>query len=299
MKDNFMIQTDVKEKDVDKKRRTRKYISMILIIFILLFCVWIVWGNYSLQTSVYEVKLPANEEEIEGFTIVQISDLHNAEFGKEQNRLIEEINRQEPDIIAVTGDLVDSAHTDVETAMIFMEKAVTIAPVYYITGNHEGWIEESVYEELKVQMEKLGVHILENEAEIFLYANTSMTLAGVHDPDMPGNNVVLVKNAINALMEDKQGYTILLSHRPELFDVYAESGVDLVLTGHAHGGQFRIPFIGGVVAPNQGMFPKYSEGTFTRKDTTMVVSRGLGNSVIPIRINNRPEIVVIRLTTEE
>lgn len=94
------------------------------------------------------------------------------------------------------------------------------------------------------------------------------------------------------------GYTILLSHRPELFDVYVESGVDLVFSGHAHGGQFRIPFIGGVVAPNQGVFPKYDAGIFAEGNTNMVVSRGVGNSIIPFRVNNRPEVIIIELTTQ-
>ena len=90
-------------------------------------------------------------------------------------------------------------------------------------------------------------------------------------------------------------YTILLSHRPELFDLYVETEMDLVFSGHAHGGQFRLPFVGGLVAPNQGFFPKYDAGQFNEENTTMIVSRGVGNSIIPIRFNNRPEIVLVTL----
>ena len=97
---------------------------------------------------------------------------------------------------------------------------------------------------------------------------------------------------------ESDGYTILLSHRPELFDTYVDSGVDLVFSGHAHGGQFRLPFVGGLVAPNQGLFPEYDAGQFTRENTTMLVSRGVGNSIVPLRINNRPEIVVAQLKSQ-
>ena len=100
---------------------------------------------------------------------------------------------------------------------------------------------------------------------------------------------------LQALKGDKDAYTILLSHRPELFDIYVKSGVDLVLSGHAHGGQFRLPFLGGLVAPNQGLFPEYDSGLYTSGNTNMIVSRGIGNSIIPIRFNNRPEVVLLEL----
>ena len=105
----------------------------------------------------------------------------------------------------------------------------------------------------------------------------------------------MVSTKLNTLMEQETAYAILLSHRPELFETYAACGVDLVLSGHAHGGQFRLPFIGGLIAPNQGLFPKYDAGLFTDGNTNMIVSRGIGNSIIPIRFNNRPEIVLLEL----
>ena len=181
--------------------------------------------------------------------------------------------------------------------MDFINQAVEIAPVYYVTGNHEGWL-EGTYADLKAQLLQAGVVVLENEAFTVEIEGEVLSIAGTNDPDMPGNNIVLAKQAIHSLMSELEGYTIPLSHRPALFDTYVESDADLVFSGHYHGGQFRIPFIGGVVAPGAGLFPEYAEGTFTEGNTTMVVSRGLGNSVIPVRINNRPEVVVVRLTTE-
>ena len=108
----------------------------------------------------------------------------------------------------------------------------------------------------------------------------------------------MVKAKLNSLIDDNNNYMILLSHRPELFETYVCCGVDLVLSGHTHGGQFRLPFIEGLVAPNQGLFPKYDSGLYTDRITNMVVSRGLGNSIIPFRFNNRPEVVLVELNTE-
>lgn len=291
----FSEENTMLEKDKQKsKRRIKKLIWLAIFALVL---VWLLYGNLSLQTTVYDVQVPQEYSGLDGYTIVQISDLHNARFGREQSRLIQAVAEQSPDIIVVTGDLVDSSHTNVEVAMDFINQAVEIAPVYYVTGNHEGWL-EGTYADLKAQLLQAGVVVLENEAFTMEAEGEVLSIAGVNDPDMQGNNIVLAKQAIQALMSELEGYTILLSHRPELFDAYVESDADLVFSGHYHGGQFRIPFIGGVVAPGAGLFPEYAEGTFTEGNTTMVVSRGLGNSVIPVRINNRPEVVVVRLTTE-
>lgn len=291
----FSEENTMLEKDKQKcKRRIKKLIWLAIFALVL---GWLLYGNLSLQTTVYDVKVPQEYSGLEGYTIVQISDLHNARFGREQSRLIQAVTEQSPDMIVVTGDLVDSSLTNVEVAMDFINQAVEIAPVYYVTGNHEGWL-EGIYADLKAQLLQAGVVVLENEAFTVEIEGEVLSIAGTNDPDMPGNNIVLAKQAIHSLMSELEGYTILLSHRPELFDTYVESDADLVFSGHYHGGQFRIPFIGGVVAPGAGLFPEYAEGTFTEGNTTMVVSRGLGNSVIPVRINNRPEVVVVRLTTE-
>ena len=128
-----------------------------------------------------------------------------------------------------------------------------------------------------------------------------ITLVGLSDPDFTvrsdifGEVPAMVSTKLESLADTESSYTILLSHRPELFESYASSGIDLVLSGHAHGGQFRLPFIGGLVAPNQGLFPKDDAGLYTESSTQMVVSRGIGNSIIPVRFNNRPEIVVVEL----
>ncbi len=192
--------------------------------------------------------------------------------------------------------------TDIDVALDFAKEAVQIADTYYVTGNHEASL--SQYDELKAELENTGVVVLEDKAMQLEYNGDDITLIGLSDPsftlkgDMFGEVPAMVDTKLRGLIGDKDNYTILLSHRPELFEAYVNCGVDLVLSGHAHGGQFRLPFIGGLVAPNQGLFPKYDAGLYTKGDTNMIVCRGLGNSIIPIRFNNRPEIVLLELIAE-
>lgn len=149
-----------------------------------------------------------------------------------------------------------------------------------------------------------GVVVLEDKAIPLENDGEKITLIGLSDPDFTirgdafGEVPAMTSTKLRNLMDAKNGYTILLSHRPELFETYVDCDVDLVLSGHAHGGQFRLPFIGGLIAPNQGLFPKYDAGLYTDNNTNMIVSRGLGNSIIPLRFNNRPEIVLVELNTE-
>ena len=186
--------------------------------------------------------------------------------------MLELLSESKPDIIAITGDLVDAGHTDIGVALDFAKEAVKIAPVYYVTGNHEASL--SQYDELKIELKTIGVIVLEDEAVQLKHDTEEITLIGLSDPDFT------IKGDI---------------FREAPAESYVHCNIDLVLSGHAHGGQFRLPFIGGLIAPNQGLFPQYDAGLYTSVSTNMIVSRGLGNSIIPIRFNNRPEVVVIEL----
>ena len=268
------------------------------------FCIW---QNNDLTVSRSQVVSGRIPAEFDGYTIVQVSDLHNKEFGRGQRRIVSKIVEQNPDIIVITGDMIDSRNTDVETALDFAQKAVGVAPCYYVPGNHENRIPEA-YEQLKAGLKECGVTILENEAADLEQNGTAITLMGVLDPifnvgktDEAGNILEDERTVMEVQLENLDSlnrFTILLSHRPEMLDVYAEAGLDLVFTGHAHGGQWRLPGLGGIIAPGQGFFPEYTEGSHTEGDTTMYVSRGLGNSLMPIRIFNRPELVVVELCRE-
>jgi len=259
-----------------------------LLLFILIFLgAFFYWQNNDVVVTKYDYTNTKIPVEFEGFKILQVSDLHYKEFGKDQEVLMSLTQKIAPDIIVVTGDLIDSNYTDIEAAMDYISQAVLIAPVYFVTGNHEMWSGE--YSALAADLVKYGVTILDNK-RIFLTKNgAEISLAGLPDGDNISNDSEKVFDSPN------EEFCILLSHRPELLNEYAQKDVDLVFAGHAHGGQFRIPFLGGLFAPNQGLFPEYTKGFYTKAYTTMVVSRGLGNSVIPARFFNRPELVVVTL----
>ena len=279
-----------------KKLKKKKGI-IIFIAIILLSIIFCVWQNNWIVVSNIEFENTHIAEELNGFKIVQVSDLHNKSFGSNQKRLIQSIKKQSPSIIVVTGDLIDRRKTNIDIAMEFIKKAVELAPVYYVTGNHEAWSDQ--YDKLRELLLDEGVNILEDEAVIIMYNESPLNLIGVIDPAFSKTSIYNPAESIISNMSNEDNVlNILLSHRPELLELYAETGVDLVFTGHAHGGQIRIPFIGGVVAPDQGFFPKYTSGIHMLNNTSMVVSRGLGNSIIPIRVFNRPEIVVVTLKSQ-
>ena len=280
------------------KNKKRIVVLTILAIILLTLIIWTAWGNTALELNTYTITREKLPEAFNGYRIAHISDLHNAEMGKDNEKLLSMLREAEPDIIAITGDLIDSRDTNIEIALHFAKEAVKIAPCYYVTGNHEARVSE--YNDLKEGLNELGVIVLEDEkVEIEQYGE-KIVLLGVDDPSfqtdyLHGDSVTVMRGNLQELKNEEYAYRVLLSHRPELFETYVESGVDLVLSGHAHGGQFRLPFVGGLVAPNQGLFPKYETGLYTCNSTNMLVSRGIGNSIIPFRFNNRPEVILIEL----
>lgn len=279
----------------------RKRLFLIGSALLMILAVWTFWGNTALEVNEYAISSSKLPDAFDGFRIAQISDLHNAEFGKDNSNLLTLLREAEPDIIVITGDMVDSYHTDIDIALRFAEDAIKIAPCYYVTGNHEARI--PAYKALKTGLESAGVVVLDNQRMELVQNGEVIALIGVNDPSfrtdyLLGDSTAVISGTLKELTEN-DAYTILLSHRPEFFDTYVASGVDLVFSGHAHGGQFRLPFIGGLVAPNQGLFPEYDSGLYIEGRTNMLVSRGIGNSIIPIRFNNHPEIIVVTLCVQE
>lgn len=259
------------------------------------FVAWIIWSNRAVQLT----KISINGE-IKGLKIAHISDFHNAKFKNNNEKLLTLISNANPDIIAITGDLIDSRHTNLQNSIDLASSLVEIAPCYYVPGNHESRIPKE-YNELKTALNSLGVTVLEDEKITLEKDGKSYTLLGIRDPmfEIPKDSLEKSKSVIakklTTLTEDGESYKILLSHRPEAFCEYVSADINLALTGHAHGGQAQIPFIGGLIAPNQGFFPKYSEGLHQKKNTSMVISRGLGNSLCPLRFNNRPEVIFVEI----
>ena len=280
-------------KHILTKKKTICILSGILLILI----VWTAWGNTALELNTYTISSCELPDAFDGYRIAHVSDLHNAEFGDRNQRLLEMLREAEPDMIAITGDLIDSRKTNIAVALAFAEEAVKFAPCYYVSGNHEARVSE--YQDLKTGLEAAGVTVLDDAQVKIEVSGESITVIGVNDPsfhaDYLASDATVMDRKLSELSSEDAGFAILLSHRPELFDTYVAHDMDLILTGHAHGGQFRLPLIGGLIAPNQGLFPKYDDGLYSEWNTNMIVSRGLGNSIIPFRFNNRPEVVLIEL----
>ncbi len=280
----------------EKKKRSKKA-KIISALILIVFVAFTVWGNVNISVTEIAVESEKLPSLFDGYRIAQISDLHNAVFGENNERLTEKLKDSRPDIIVITGDIVDMNRTDFKLALDFVYEAVKIAPVYYVTGNHEAAIDN--FDGFEHDMINAGVNVLGNKNVIIEKEGQQVNLIGVDDPMFNREEGYSSMDINLNLMVDEDKYNILLSHRPELFEKYISHEVDLVFTGHAHGGQFRLPFIGGIVAPNQGFFPKYDSGLYQENNTSMIVSRGIGNSIIPVRFNNTPEIVVVELRSIE
>lgn len=263
---------------------------------------WILWANTALEIT--QISHISNDlpESFCGFRIAHVSDLHDAELGENHNDLVNALKETAPDIIVLTGDLVDSKRTDIPKTLVFAEQAAAIAPTYYVNGNHEAIIPSQAYIELTEGLIDCGVTVLQDECVSFTRETDRLRLIGLNDIghlQIPGIDAKIqtMQSTLQSFMTESADFTIVLSHRPELFDAYAACNPNLVLSGHAHGGQFRLPLIGGLIAPGQGLLPEYDSGTYQKNNTTMIVSRGIGNSVIPMRFNNRPELIIITLKT--
>lgn len=240
------------------------------------------YSNNALKLTKYRVKSP--EIPRKSIKIVHLSDLHAKLFGKKGERLFRLVRAQSPDVICFTGDIIHNYKGGgTEVAAYTISQLVKIAPVYFVAGNHE--MRNKNYRSLKKAIADAGAIVLDNQCvEAF-----GIKIIGV--------NAAHLKNAtVFRLADGVKGFKLLLAHEPQYLSRYSMAGYDLVLSGHAHGGQWRIPFTSiGVYSPGQGLFPKYAEGMHSAGDTRMIVSRGLGNSEFPLRIFNRPEVVVIEL----
>lgn len=281
--------------------------------------IWNVYWNSRIVVHTYTHVNKAVSEEFDGLRVVQLTDLHSVRSDAQGQLVYDTILEQAPDMICVTGDLVDSrfyAKNGVEgeaRTLKLMEKLVKLAPVYYIYGNHEMiLLDDPQNNTFKKELEKIGVQIINNE--VVRYARKeggeSIFIGGIQDPStlykdyryaFLSNNGERMEAMLDAVSVgiSNEDFLLLLSHRPEYLELYDQYPVDLVLAGHAHGGQFRLPFIGGIYAPGQGFLPKYTVGLYETNDLEMYVGTGIGNSVIPVRVFNPPEILTIILEREK
>lgn len=273
-------------KKIDKKK------WLALLCGILVCVIVIVTGmNDSMRVVNYEI---STNEPKNLIRIVLITDLHSCKYGDKQIDLINSVDAQKPDVVLLGGDIFDDDIPGANSE-IFIKNIASKYLCFYVSGNHEYWSGEM--DKIKQKVRDAGVVVLEGDCRTIRVKNRMVNICGVDDPTEIGKEMMFnqLTQAIEAA--DPNAFTILLSHRPELIEEYRNYDVDLVLTGHAHGGQWRIPgILNGLYAPDQGFFPKYAGGRYDFDDTTMIVSRGLARETTRIpRLFNHPELVVIDL----
>jgi len=280
------------EKQRPRRRRWPRALAVLALLFVLL----LLDSNFRLVTTRVEVTSPRIPPEFDGFAVAHLSDVHAAVFGRDNKGLIEKVRRAGPDAIAITGDLINNKD-DLEIVEPLLHALVQIAPVYYVTGNHEG--ASGAVRELFALLKDTGVRALRNEYDVLEKGGVRLILAGIDDPngpyDMPKPEEVLPR------IRQKEGdgpYLILLAHRNKYLPRLAPYGVDLILSGHAHGGMIRLPFTDGLIGPSREWLPEYTSGLYEMGGAKMFVSRGVGNRTGFPRFLNNPELAILVLRSE-
>ncbi|MDQ5984133.1 MAG: putative protein YpbG [Eubacteriales bacterium SKADARSKE-1] len=274
----------------------KRYI--ILFTFLLMIILIAIFGtSQDLQIRHYSESTKKVSETIK---IAVITDLHNTTYGEHQAELISATKEQNPDFICFVGDLINSIK-HIDEAIDLISSLTKSYPCYYVSGNHEYWSENC--DNFKGLLRSYGVNVLEGTKKSIKVRGQNLQICGVDDPEVLYEPMKGYKGWNEQLercnKETGEVYSILLSHRPEKVEDYNKCNFDLILCGHAHGGQFRIPWLmNGLYAPDQGFFPKFAGGEYKLSDSMMIVSRGLIKNHIP-RVFNRPELVIVDICPDE
>ena len=262
--------------------------DILIVVLVLGVIYWFVRReNNRLVTSQYYVPSDVKDD----LTIVQLSDIHSKRFGPNNEKLIAQIKPLVTDMIVITGDMVHKWGDNVPAFVDSLAGLQKIAPVYAIPGNHEARIDE--WPVLRDMLRKAGIRVIENDVAIFSKGGQRVSILGLNEATDPDIDQLVER------LNEIGGFRIVLSHFPLKFEEYQKYKFDLQLSGHAHGGQWRLPIIGGLYSPDQGLFPHYDAGMFEADDRVMVVSRGLGNSEFPLRLFNYPEVVCVNVTKSD
>lgn len=304
-----------------RRRRRLRYLLYVLFMLALLgAALYNLVMNASVMVTSRTFASSQLPETFDGYRILHLSDLHSVRSQGKGVQLLVRTQEQKPDLIVITGDLVDSSYykgaleeyeageaeeEPEQYTLALLAELAKLAPVYYVYGNHEAVLLDDPDNAFLQGVEEAGVTVLNNEAVTLERDGETIRLLGVQDPTILNKNPAFqsvskdeqLAAALEAVTDGvgEEEFVLLLSHRPEELALYADYPVDLVLSGHAHGGQFRLPFVGGLYAPNQGIFPKYTSGFYTQGDCVMLVSRGIGNSRFPFRLFNPPEVISLTL----
>jgi predicted MPP superfamily phosphohydrolase len=291
--------------------RYKKAKTVLFIMFILLAVIGVTAyvSNQFILVSEYELvysKLPAS---FDGYRILQLSDLHSKEFDDGNDKLLKKIRGQNPDMIVLTGDMVNSTDLDFSVFLSLASDLSAGYEIYYIVGNHEQSLSDSSLKHLHSKLEEMGVQILDNERAVINRDNDSIDLYGLwfnlryysdrsndyvkNDAETYYFSVDKIKKVIGE--NDGSRFSILLAHNPLYADTYFKWGADLTFSGHVHGGMIRLPFLGGIYSPERTFFPEYDGGLYTFGEQNLIVSRGIGNGNLGFRFLNCPEIVTVTL----
>lgn len=275
------------------KHRKRLIIDFVIVAVVALM---LIDSSCRIVVSEYEISSSNLPKSFEGYTVVQLSDLHGRILGRDSSRLVKKTALQQPDIIVITGDMADENTKDFSQIESLLAQLREIAPVYYVSGNHEWWAE--CLDELGEIFARQDVRYLRNEYVMLERSGESIALIGVEDPNGPYD--MIKPPALLEKLEEEQGegFRLLLGHRNNWREAYPELDADIVFCGHAHGGIVRLPFVGGVLGTDISLFPDDVDGTVRVGRYTLVISRGLGNSVPVPRFLNNPELVKVILKSE-
>ena len=280
-----------------KRRRVLPTLILVLLILAVGLC-WFQWQCWGIKTTVTEVELSGLPEGFDGLRIAHLSDLHGHEYGENSETLISKVAEQQPDLIFLTGDIIDR-ESQMTMLPALAEGLVGIAPCYYVTGNHEWSLGTEFVKTLKSLLKNCGVVVLSNEYLVLERGGSSVVLAGIDDPNGYLDQKTPEELYKEITAEQPGLFTILLAHRNDAIERYAGAGYDFVLSGHGHGGLIRLPFTDGLVSPARTFFPTWTAGVYTVGESTLFVSRGLGNNTVPIqgfRLFNRPDLAIVDLS---
>ena len=271
----------------------RRKTAVLLVLTALLAAGFLLWGNCSLQTTETALVSPALPPAFDGLRIVELADLHGRVFGRGSRRLLAAVRRAEPDLICIDGDLFDE-HTDLAMLPPLLRGLCAIAPVYYVTGNHE-WRVPGL-RGILAQMRACGVTVLQDDWRVLRRGEDALIVAGTDDPCGPAERKTPAELSADIRAEaGEAAFLLLLAHRNDQLPQWSALGVQAVLAGHCHGGVVRLPFVGGLFGTDRRLFPAWDAGLYRQGETALYVSRGLGYTNVHFRLFNRPEVAVIVL----
>lgn len=270
-----------------KEKRIRLIIYTVIGVLMFAAAVFVIYEDNHLVVKNFEYKNNKVPEEFDGYRIVQISDVHDKSFGKNNKKLILAVEELDPDIIVITGDIIDTERSRIEKAGNLVKNLSGIAPVYYVSGNHEDdYLSEDKYNELMKVLADSGAYVFNESKQIEIEkGNDEIILCGLKDKDLLKTDIKMPEDSLN----------ILLAHEPQWLRRYNEMNADVVFSGHTHAGQIALPGGKAIFAPGQGLFPEYSEGVYNYGNVTLYLNGGLGTAGPPVRFFTNPEIFCVRL----